>query len=169
MRNLRPLALVVLAALGGCPAEPGRLEVREPRCEARSHSDPGRLTLETRAQSFGATPPCHAYASFAIAANSDLRALTTRIRLVDGADGSFYDEVQPVVLSGPRAGMWLTEVPVDATSGPACRALTLIVQIMACLDQQHGTIPCPAMRVRESQVLQNVELEAAHASVCYDD
>jgi len=166
-RRSRSMVAVLLAMLGGCPVEPDLPAVREPRCEPRSTTALGRLTLDTRAEHYGTTPPCRLEVSFAIARNSELRALSARLMLENPAGEVSYDDTKTVELHGPSGGMWRAKAGLDSATGPSCRSLALEARVIQCLDNRDREIACPPVRVRESLVLR--EFDVSGAQVCFDD
>lgn len=164
--RLRSMSLVLLAMLGGCPAESDLPAVREPRCEPRSTTAPGRLNLHTRAEQYGTIPPCRLEISLAIAGNTNLRALRIQLLLEGSGGEAILDKTQWVELGGPRAGMWRAETYARPGTGPSCRALALEARIVQCLDAKRRDVTCPQVRVRESLVLRSLEVRGAE--VCFD-
>jgi len=166
-RRYRPMIVGSLALLGGSPAESNLPTIGGPRCEARSTTAPGRLILDTRAEHYGTRPPCQLKISFAIARNSNLRALSVRFVLETNSGDVRHDEIQTIELHGPSGGIWRAELPLSPATVPSCRALALDARILQCVDGQRREIACPQVRVRESLVLH--EFNVSGATVCFDD
>jgi len=159
------MALSVMA----CTVETAQPVAQEPRCEPRRTTDPARLTLLSSAEQHGAIAPCHGTIEFAIPRHTELRRVEGVIVTRSG-DGE-QPRSQPFVLdlSGPAGGMYRGPLAFGPVDDQACRAVVAEVIVEACTGDGGERIECPAVRVRESYVLERLDAAGPGVEVCYDE
>lgn len=168
----RVMVLAAFAGLGtvllnGCSQEiPG--ESREPRCEARLHTAPGRLNIDTGAEDFGIADPCRATISFFIARNTPLREVEAAILFTGAAGTSVGTEQVRVWFGEPDGGMYSEEVSVTPVEDHSCRSLVTRITELVCRDAQGGRIDCPSVALQTSYVFEDFTIDTGGLDVCFD-
>ena len=162
-------ALLLVGALWG-PWEitlPG--DFREPRCQPRSLSEPGRLNIDTSAKLYGFARPCESYLEFYIAKNTSLRSFDGKVMVFGPHEEMLLERNIHVELAETEYGMLHTELPVDPVKGHDCSQLTLRLSSLKCRDNRGDSIDCPSARVKTSMVFQDFLLDDANLNICFDD
>lgn len=163
------LAALLVGVLTGCAPEELPGDLREPRCEPRKTTAPGRLNFDTSAEHYGLRDPCESSISLYIARNTDLREVEGRLRVM-GPDGrELRERVISIELQGPDSGMFHHEVRVEPVDGHDCHSLTLDFEVLACRDAGNNHIDCPEVRVKTSMVLADFMVHGPDLNVCFDD
>lgn len=162
-------ALLLAVALAGCSSEPLPGDMREPRCEPRGHTEPGRLNLDTDAGNHGITAPCNATVQFYIARNTDLHSVAAEFRFLDAEGNPAASDASGVVLEPVGGGMLRSDYPVSPVAGHACHDLDLELELGDCRDQAGDAIPCPVVRVKTSMVLGDFRVAGDGLDLCFDD
>lgn len=166
----RPMLISILvAALCACSSEPPPGDFREPRCEPRVHTAPGRLNLDTDAGNHGITAPCNATVQFYIARNTDLHSVAAEFRFLDADGNPVASDASGVVLDAVGGGMLRTDYPVSPVAGHACHDLDLELALNQCRDASGAAIACPDVRVKTSMVLRDFRVVGDELDLCYDD
>lgn len=160
------ISISFLIGLPGCYTEPGPPEVREPRCEPRSTTDPIRLTLETSAEDYGAIPPCQPIVSFFLMGTSNLRSIEGSVEIIGPAGEVLHEEPIRAAL---EESSFRSDVHIDSVDGHICRALTLDLEVLHCSDGDGNPIECPEVRVKQSYVLESFTAHGADIEVCFDN
>lgn len=162
-------ALLAGVVLPGCAEQELPGDLREPRCEPRKTTAPGRLNFDTSAEHYGLRDPCESSISLYIAGNSDLRAVEGRLG-VKGPDGeTLRERLVSIELDGPDSGMYHHELHAAPVDGHDCRSLTLDFEVLACRDGENNRIDCPDIRVKTSMVLADFMVHGTDLNVCFDD
>ncbi|WP_043766928.1 hypothetical protein [Algiphilus aromaticivorans] len=159
--------LAIMASLFGTEAVPG--DHRQPRCEARKTSEPGRLNIDSGAEGFAVQTPCEAELSFYIAANSELRALEGEARLLDAAGEVVRKAAFAAKLQDNGTGMWARDIALPEIAGHSCRSLRLELDSLRCRDADGRAIQCPSIRLKASMVMEDLTVAGEGLDVCFDD
>lgn len=163
------VAVLLLSTLAGCLEVPEPPEVREPQCEPRSTTEPGRLSIEATADNYGVMPPCEAIVTFYIPGTAPLAAIEAEAKLTDPNGATMGPERLEFDLHGPKGGMLYREVKLAPAEGGICRETTLDLELLACRDGNGTPIECPEVRVRRSYSLSKVTAFGPELDVCFDD
>lgn len=161
--------LFTVIALPGCSSEKAPDGLGEPPCEARKTTDPGRLNIDTKAKNYGSLPPCEASLLFYIARNTELKSLGGNIKVIGEGDRT----VRKIPISAEHEetdyGLLDKEIEVGPFEDYTCRELSLRIESPECQDREGKDIVCPDIRIKRSQVLNNLNIEGDDLDVCYDD
>lgn len=156
-------------ALSGCYSEPEPPEVREPRCEPRSTTEPSSLTLDTSAENYAVIPPCEAIVSFSVMGDSKVRSVAGEVEIIGPAGDMLYEDSIQVSLEGPSFGVFRNDVHIGSVDGHMCRELMLDLELLHCGDEGGNRIECPEIRVKKSYVLESFTAHGADIDVCFAD
>lgn len=167
----RPMRLLVLAALlpalAGCDRPiPG--ETREPRCEARSTAEPGRLNIDTGAEDIAVSDPCRASIDFYIARNTPLREIEAVVGFDDSDSNRVADRTVRAVFEQPDYGMYSREIRLEPIEGYSCLMLIANLAGLVCRGESGASIECPEVRLKTSYVFWDFTIEPEGLEVCYD-
>lgn len=169
MRDISVLHSPLLSTLAGCLEVPEPPEAREPQCEPRSTTEPGRLNVEAKAGNYGVMPPCEPIVTFYIAANTPLAALEAEAKLTNPNGATTGEDRLEFDLQGPKSGMLYREVRLAPAEDGICREMALDLELLACRDENGTPIKCPKVRVRQSYSLSKVTAFGPELDVCFDN
>lgn len=162
-------ALLLAVALAGCTSEPLPGDLREPRCEARGHTEPGRLNVDTDATRYGLAAPCAGTIVFYIARNTDLRSVSTHILLTNPDGTPVHEDQAHIGMESAGAGMYRTDYRLEPASGWACHDLAVDLEIRGCRGEHGTAITCPEVRVKTSMVFRDFLVRGDDLDLCFDD
>lgn len=166
---IRAMGLFAFCAVAvvGCSNEiPG--ESRLPRCEPRSHVEPGRLNIDSAAEDYAVVAPCRAALQFYIAGNTNLRGVAGEVDFHHFEGERLASEAFELEFSAPRGGMFSETAALAPIEGHMCRELVVTVSRLACHDGDGNQIECPAVRLKTSYVFEDFLVDAAGLDVCFD-
>ncbi|MDT8449375.1 MAG: hypothetical protein RQ847_04300 [Wenzhouxiangellaceae bacterium] len=168
-KSIRTLPVsVALLILAGCD-QPIPGETREPRCEARSTAEPGRLNIDTGAEDFAVSDPCRASIHFYIARNTPLREIEAVVGFDDADSNRVADRKVRADFDQPDYWMYSRKIKLEPIEGYSCRMLSAnLAAGLVCRGDSGAPIECPEVRVKTSYVFRDFTIDGHGLDVCFD-
>lgn len=168
---MRSLFKIFLLGLSSSPVYsdaslPG--DKREPRCEKRSNTDPGRLNIESAANQYGLTKPCESSLDFYIARNTSMRSASGLIT-VFAENGKLHDHSFRINFDEAGSGLFSDKYKIPSQRNHTCQELEVNLASLECRDKEDKRMECPVVRLKTSMVFKDLMVNSKAINVCYDN
>jgi hypothetical protein len=169
---MRSLGLVlILVAIPGLTSADANLpgDKREPRCEKRSNTDPGRLNINSNASLYGLyAPPCKSSLDFYIAHNTLIRSASGRITIY-AENEELYSYDFHVKFNEPVYGLYRDRYEIPSQENKSCSELDVKIDTLECRDIEGIIIDCPVTRLKTSMAFNDLLVDENAINVCFDN
>lgn len=140
-----------------------------PACAPRAHHDAGRLNIALEPEGYGIVAPCRANLEFYIAQNTPLRSIEAAIRVSAATEAELTAKAMTVDLERTDYGMFAARIAIGAGGFPACRRLSVQLELGDCRGVGGEPIPCPAVRLKAPALFAEMWATGEDLVVCRDD
>jgi len=143
-------------------------DLREPRCEKRSTSEPGRINIDTYAKNYSSIKPCESRIEFYIARNTPLRSVSSSVSVSHKGKNIGKHDFQVNFTNTERA-LLKNSFELPAYDEYICSDLEAQLSTLNCFDASNQVIECPAIRLKTTASFDDLTLIEGSTDVCYDD
>jgi len=140
-----------------------------PACPPRAHNDAGRLNIALEPEGYGIVAPCRANLEFYIAHNTPLRSIEAAIRVSGATAAELTAKAMTVDLERTDYGMFAARIGIGEEGFPACRRLSVQLELGDCRGEEDTPIPCPPVRLKAPVLLADFSATGADLVVCRDN